>query len=684
MGTFIGIDLGTTYSVVAYINPDGKAEVIYNDQHRVLTPSVVDLTSDPPLVGDEAKEKQAFGDEGVYSLFKRDIGEPNILYLENGKEYTPINLSAIVLNYLKSCATKFLSQPVTDAVITVPAYFNNKQRQATIEAAQEAGLRVLRIISEPTAAALAYGVRPTNSKSTILVYDLGGGTFDISLVEITPEQLRVIGTAGDHKLGGKDWDDRILLYLSQEFEKEFGVELIGEDFNELMIIAEQTKISLSTKKSVKVRVQNNECRGRYDISRSQFQNLTTDLMKRTQLLVNQVLEDAQMIWTDLDGVVLVGGSTRMPMVKEYVTQISGKPPLSGVNPDEAVALGAAIQAAMDRETSEQKVMFLGGRKKNIDVISRSLGMIALNEDNSKYINSIIIQKNEPIPCQQTRPYRLPIRPTEDNRLEVFMTQGETEEPNSCAYLGQYVFTNIPKIQGRAAIIDLTYSYNLNGVVEVSAVERSTQQPLTLSIEPLPHDVPDRFTLPPAIETVREHLNLYMAFDLSGSMEGKPLSEARRAANNFVSQCDLTTTSIGIIEFSNRTLTTVQECQNTKKIARGIRNLKIGRTGYGNETHPFDEILRLLENTNGLRYGLILTDGVWSNPRRAIRSAQYCHQAGIEIIAVGFGRADKNFLSKISSSDELSFFTDLNELNKTLSYIAQELTETRSSLKAIRP
>lgn len=203
MGAFIGIDLGTTYSAVAYINSDGKPEVIPNDQGNRLTPSVVDLASNPSLVGDEAKEKQTLGDTGVYSFFKRNMGDPNALYLENDQEYTPVDLSSMVLAYLKRCAEEFLGQTVTDAVITVPAYFNNMQRQATIEAGKQAGLNVLRIISEPTSAALAYGVRPTQTQSKILVYDLGGGTFDVSLVEVTPDELRVIATDGDHMLGGK-------------------------------------------------------------------------------------------------------------------------------------------------------------------------------------------------------------------------------------------------------------------------------------------------------------------------------------------------------------------------------------------------------------------------------------------------------------------------------------------------
>jgi molecular chaperone DnaK len=715
MGAFIGIDLGTTYCAVAYINSDGKPEVIPNDRGNRLTPSVVDLSNNPPLVGDEAKEKQTLGDTGVYSFFKRNMGDLNALYLENDREYTPTDLSAIVLAYLKGCAEDFLGNPVTDAVITVPAYFNNMQRQATIEAGQQAGLNVLRIISEPTSAALAYGVRPTQSSSKVLVYDLGGGTFDVSLVEITPDELRVIATDGDHMLGGKDWDDRILQYLSAEFENEFGVELIGDDFNDLMILAERTKISLSTKQSIPVSVRGNDRSSSYEISRTQFEQMTQDLMERTQMLVERVLGEANLTWVDLEGAVLVGGSTRMPMVRDYVERMSGKPAMGGVNPDEAVALGAAIQAAMDKEpilalpgsnkSSTEPMFALSGRKKTTDVISHSLGLIAVSEDGSKYLNSIIIPKNQPIPCQLTRPYRLRVRKREENKLEVFMTQAESDDPMTCAYLGMYVFTDIPEVSSKEAVIDLTYSYNVNGVVEVSAVERSTQHKLKLSIEPLPADVPDdRFLKSPQDNIVREHLNIYLIFDLSLSMasdpktvdilltsqnlyadlerasnaQGSPIQEAVRAAHGFVSQCDLTTTSIGIIEFAERVRTTVRANQDIKQITHGINGLVPSlqglTNGCGTSANPFKEMLQHFKNTKGARYGLVLTDGEWQNSQDSIRSAKLCHELGIEIIAMGFGGANRDFLRQISSRDDLSFFTDLSRLTETFSTIAQELTE----------
>lgn len=680
MNAFIGIDLGTTFSVVAHIDADGAPRALPNDAGKLLTPSVVDLRHDPPLVGWPAKEALAFGDESVCAFFKRDMGSPHALYMHGERVYTPVDLSALVLAYLRRCAEAALGQPVTDAVITVPAYFNNMQRQDTIAAGRQAGLNVLRIISEPTAAALAYGLRPQQERARALVYDLGGGTFDVSLVEIAPDELRVIATAGDHYLGGKDWDDRILQHLAASFERQYGFELAEADLSALAVQAEETKISLSALPSARVMVQAGGRSASYEITRAQFEAQTRDLMERTQLLVEQTLDDAGMTWADLAGVALVGGATRMPMVSDYVTRMAGKPPLAGVDPDLAVALGAAIQAGMDASDLQRGPALLLGGRRTIDVISNSLGMIAENEDRSAYVNSIIIRKNQPIPCQQTRPYQLRVGRGHSGRLEVFMTQGETLDPQGCKYLGRYVFSGIPAdVPGGLAVIDITYAYNISGVVEVTAVERSTQTPLALTVEPLPADVPERFAQPPADEPAREHLHLYLVFDLSGSMTGTPLAEARKAAHRLVDGLDLSTTSVGIVEFSDRVKTTMKAAQSAREIARGINGLSIGRTGLGTTAIPFDEVYNHLWNAPGLRCALVLTDGAWAHQKKAVERARRCHAADISVIAVGFGSAREDFLREISSSDQFSFFTNLDKLGEVFGTIAQELTESGGQL-----
>lgn len=676
MSTFVGIDLGTTFSVVAYINKDGRPEVIRNEYSDATTPSVVYLGPGGPLVGREAKDKQGMGDESVASFFKRSMGDQNFELAIEGKAYTPVDLSVYILEYLKETAEKQIGEQVTHAVITVPAYFNNLQRQATIEAGKRSGLNVLSIISEPTAAALAFGMRPSQADQRILVYDLGGGTFDVSIVEITATEQRVIGTGGDHNLGGKDWDDRIFNYLATKFQDEFGVELGSDDFNTLLVKSENLKKGLSARISVDVQIQAGQYIGNYTLTRDLFESLTSDLMERTQRLTEQTLEDVNLKWRDLDAVLLVGGSTRMPMVKSYVERMSGKPPLATVNPDEAVALGATIQAAMDMELlmPQKPLLALAGRKKSTDVMSHSLGMIAINEDNTKYINSIIIRKNQPIPSTETRPFTLAVNKNRETRLEVYMTQGESTNPMDCAYLGRYVFSNFPSIPDKKALIDICYAYDRNGVVNLSAVERSSGSQLALTIETLPDDVPYRFSQPPAQIPSFEHLTVYLAFDLSGSMGGQPLSAAQKAAHAFVTQLDLSSASVGLISFSDSLNVEAVASQNVKQISRAIDGLEIGRTGYGNATHPFDSIFKLLEKASGLRYGIVLADGMWENQSQAIARAKKCHAAGIEIIGIGFGGADKAFLKAISSRDENSIFTDISSLTETFSTIAQELTE----------
>ena len=381
MGKFIGIDLGTTYSVVAYINAYGKAEIIPNSNGNIVTPSVIYFGGAAPIVGDEAKEYQETGATEIASFFKRSMDDAHFQLTFHGKDYTAIDLSALVLSYLKKQAEEFLKDIVTDAVITVPAYFTNVQRTATIEAGKKAGLNVLRIINEPTAAALAYGLRPSQQTQNVLVYDLGGGTFDISLVSITPTELQVIATDGDHHLGGKDWDDRLISYLATQFEEEFAIELVGNDVNELRVLAEKSKRSLSAKQSVDVTVHAAGNVGTYTITRATFEDLTRDLMERTQRLTEGVLKEAGLSWEDLAGVLPVGGSTKMPMVIDYIKRMSGKPPMSGINPDEAVGLGAAIQAAIDMEQMHGTTTLsyhLAGRKSTVDVIAHSLGLIAEN------------------------------------------------------------------------------------------------------------------------------------------------------------------------------------------------------------------------------------------------------------------------------------------------------------------
>lgn len=691
MGKFVGIDLGTTFSVVTYINSHGKAEVIPNEHGLPVTPSVIYFGGATPIVGDEAKEQQEAGSADIASFFKRNMDDTYFLLSFQGHDYTAPDLSALVLAYLKKQAENFLGDSVTDAVITVPAYFTHNQRTATVEAGQKAGLRVLKIINEPTSAALAYGLRPhaSQERQVFLVYDLGGGTFDVSLVSVTSMDLVVLATDGDHHLGGKDWDDRLLEYLATHFERDFNAELLGDDINALRVQSEKLKHSLSVKQSATIHVQAASYAKTYTITREIFQDLTRDLMERTQLLTGQVLKEAGLTWNDLSGVLPVGGSTRMPMVTDYIRRMSGKPPMVGINPDEAVGLGAAIQAAMEMElqlpAASSPTYRLAGRKSMVDVIAHSLGLIAENADRSRYINSILIRKNLPIPSTQMRPYQLGRRRGGKTELEVFLTQGESDDPQQCAYVGRYVFSDFPPARSKNVVLDITYEYDKNGIVHISAVERASRKPLSLTVHPVPPDVPARFAGRPTDMAVREHLNVYLAFDVSGSMlqsspKGTPLDHAREAAEQFVNRCDLTNTSIGLIAFSDRLHVEQPLTQNNKEITDAIRNLPSVDTGWGNGTDPFDEIYEYFSHTPSLCYAIVLADGRWAHQKEAIIKAKRCHEEDIEVIAVGFGSADRDFLNQIASSSEQSFFTDLDKLVETFSTIAQELTEVGGEMR----
>ena len=492
MNLAIGIDLGTTNSVIAHINANGRAEVIANAEGQPITPSVVFFGSEPPLVGDLAKEKQAEGDDRVASFFKRYMGDPTFKFNHDGRDWTPTELSALVLDKLKTDAEAALGAPIRQAVITVPAYFNESQRKATIAAGQQVGLEVLAIINEPTAAVLAYRIPIAGKAETILVYDLGGGTFDVSLVRLAANEVTVLATDGDHFLGGKDWDDRIAGYLAKQFEEEHGVNPLADNlsFNEILVLAERIKKILKDRQSTQATIHYQSRTGTYEISRSRFEELTRDLMERTQRLCELVLQAGKTSWAELTGVLLVGGSTRLPMVHEYVTRLSGKKPMTGVNVDEAVALGAAVKAAdklAERDGSSSTFLLVATRRTR-DVMSHALGMVACNEKRDGYFNSILIPRNTPIPCVNSQTYQIRTHRNADNQFDVYVLQGESIDPTHCHILGKYTFSGIAHVPVRPALVNIEFGYDANGVITVAATDSGTGKTLKLSIEALPGDM----------------------------------------------------------------------------------------------------------------------------------------------------------------------------------------------------
>lgn len=348
MGIRVGIDLGTTFSAVARIDPGtGKPVVIKNSFGSATTPSVLCFERNGNVwFGEDAKNMQSVGDANAVAFFKRSMGKELFSVDILKKTYTATDLSAILLKKLKEEAEQQCGDKIDSAVITVPAYFTHKERSATIEAGNRAGLDVIAIINEPTAAALAYGLNEKSEAQTVLIYDLGGGTFDVTLARMDRDEINILGSDGDHELGGKDWDDCIARYLASEFQEKYGQDL-SEDpemVASLLVTAENVKKQLTSRDIANVPITYKGIRGSIEISEDIFESISQFLIGTTKDVTERLLASVQVSWPDIDGVILVGGSTRMRMIHHYVKEMSGKEPLSGVNVDEAVALGAAIRA----------------------------------------------------------------------------------------------------------------------------------------------------------------------------------------------------------------------------------------------------------------------------------------------------------------------------------------------------
>jgi molecular chaperone DnaK len=686
MGTFVGIDLGTTNSVVARRNSYGRPEVILNREGQNVTPSVIYFGGDHPTVGQEAKEWASLGNDEIASFFKPHMGSPLYRLHFHGKDYDATDLSALVLGRLKADAEAKLGEVVTQAVITVPAYFADPQRKATIEAGRAAGLEVLRIINEPTAAALAYGLQKPDANETVLIYDLGGGTFDVTVARITPDSIEVLSTAGDHDLGGKNWDDRIATFLAEKFNAETGVDPLDDPLalNEVLVRSEQAKWTLSERTSTRVTLQLGSERKTFDLSRTEFEGMTFPLMDRTRRLTEEALEAASLSWGRLTGVLLVGGSTRMPMVRQYVKSMSGQDPKAGVNVDEVVALGAAIQAAMEvgQTTNDATPQFrLAGARRIDDVMSHSLGAVAVSSDGSKYINDLIIQRNVRIPAEASTSYLHATHGGANQKLEIYLTQGESTNPLDCSVLGKYVFSGI-RPTDQEVTVDVKLSYDANGVVQVRATQRDTRHALDMTVEPVPDDLSWLGLAPRAaeVEAPPEPVRVYLLIDVSASMTGEPLLQAQNAAREFLDKCDFTAAEVGLISFSETIILQAEATENPRKVVAAINRLE------PETTTNLSDALRLaserLAARDRTRYIVILTDGYPDAPEDAVAQAGSARDQGIEIVAIGTGDADREYLRRLASTDAGSIFARQGELVQTFGHIARVIAQGGRALRKL--
>lgn len=506
----LGIDLGTTFSAMAFVDRHGKCNILPNAEGHATTASVIHFYDrEACVVGEEAVKMVVVDAPNVVRFIKRYMGEPDFALEFFGKTYTPQELSAIILRKLKDDAEEALGTPVNEAVITVPAYFNAAQRSATADAGALAGFNVLSIINEPTAAAISYGLERLGTDRNILVFDLGGGTFDVTVMEIRGTSLRTVASDGNAELGGKDWDDRLLNHVADSFQSQFGLDPRDDPqpYQELYERCLHAKISLSTKPRAVIPVNYRGHRAVVPVTREEFEGLTADLLSQCEDTCNIVLEKARMQWSQIDDVILAGGSTRMPMVRAMLERLSGKEAATGVNPDECVAVGAGL-AAVFRHRSEHPALHAyrmahstkadvqlteltaltpsasaspagapGGGTVGLpgvritDVATHPLGIVVLDGTLKERIINLIPEFT-PLPCDKRGRFAYAYDNMTAVRVEI--TEGHGENRDEVVVIGEVILDHLPP-RPRGTPIEVVYRYTVNQILEVDVTDVETRQ-----------------------------------------------------------------------------------------------------------------------------------------------------------------------------------------------------------------
>ena len=680
MSKIIGIDLGTTFSAVAHINENQIPELIPNETGDRLTRSVVLYDEGEFFVGEYAKQNALALPEQTVEFVKREMGKSKEEFFRefDGKKYSAEEISAEILKTLKQDAEAEFGTAITDAVITVPAYFNDPERQATIRAGEIAGLKVHRIINEPTAAAIAYGMHRSGAKSKVLVFDLGGGTFDVTIMEIAGQEMKILATNGDHRLGGKDWDDKIIVHVAKQFEIEHGKNPL-EDLHAYYDIQEravEAKIQLSTLNRAAIVANYAGKSLRLLLTRQEFEELTRDLVERCRALCEVVLIEGDMTWGDIDTVLLVGGSTRLPMIRDMLTQHFGKPPDTSVNPDEAVATGAAGMGALIQSEQTEERRFIGsgpapiaGIMRISDVCSHSLGIVALDEIGD-LINSTIIAKNTNIPCEISRDNYVTTSP-DQTEFDVIVLQGDMQDPRDCPVRDAYEIYDIPPRPAGETRLKVTFKYNASGVIDVEAED-------VLSGRILPkRKKEEEIDWDSLVAPVPEPMDIALVIDCSGSMYGKKISDAKNAAVQFLDNID-PSAHIGLVSFQSNAHLQMPLTQDFINLRRAIESLDAGGGNSDEEAIALarDRVLVNSEKENVL---VLLADGIPSDRYAMIQEAERTKQQGIQIIVIGVGGdVDSDLLSQVASTPEDYYFVEESvQLESTFTTIASRLV-TESS------
>ena len=661
----VGIDLGTTYSAIAQVNKHGVPEILHNAEGDRITPSVVLFDNEDIIVGNYAKQAAVAYPEQIVDFVKRHMGEPDYRFAYRSESYTPERLSAFIIAKLKHDAELRLGHPVEQAVITVPAYFGDAQRRATLKAGELAGLEVLQLLNEPTAAAFAYGLANMGKDMRLLVFDLGGGTFDVTVAEIAGREINVIATTGDHKLGGMDWDEVLITYMADRFITTHGVDPLEDiaAYHDLRQKCVSAKLSLSRRPKVNLFYDYQGRVLREEIRLSLFEDLTSPLLSRCEALTRDALEDAQMQARDIDVVLLAGGSTRMPMVRRMVAGMFGKDAATDINPDECVALGAGLTAALESARITGSVPPVDIRTH--DVTSHSLGMVVYKDEALK--NSQIIRRNTRIPCDRTREDYVTTHDGQST-MDLWLVQGESEDPMECNALGHFEFYGITPRPAGDTRLSVTFRYNANGIVEVEAMDLNNGQTLAHRLSPTKVTLED-------LARDRVPLHIALVMDCSGSMYGNCISAAKKAAKEFVHRTLQGNRHFSVVAFPGGLKSPIT--QEPRRIHAAIDALTpIGSTPMA---LGLAQARAALKGDGGAqKVYLVLTDGHPDDPDATVAECTRIRRTGGRVIAIGVGPlVQQGYLRQLCSGQtDYHHCNESVELEGTFINLATELSDGR--------